>query len=317
MNFEQLKNYPRLFIEVDLKPAQGTRFQPTGFPDLGAALYEDPDGRSMLLVESAQSMANRMENICWDEANEDLIPALDGLPYVVSQVEEDVTTNTILEAHRLNSPFIVKSRLFQDTIKPEIGFEANKPFDRRKLAKALLKYDPSSLIHGIFLEKVGGAVRLPRMLSGFIEASNVNVAASGGVKFDRVQPATGESTPYGKANEGYGNVPYHRDEYTGNLTAYFSIDIALMKGLGMGEHAENLLIALSLLKIQKVLANGMRLRTACDLLTLETRVNVGEFTLPTLSELEEALPSFIQSARPNFVSPAITNVEFDMKVKIK
>ena len=66
-NFSPLEKAPRLLMEAELEPVQGTRFQPTGFPDLGAATYEGPDGTPMLLVESAQSMANRLESVCWDE----------------------------------------------------------------------------------------------------------------------------------------------------------------------------------------------------------------------------------------------------------
>jgi hypothetical protein len=43
MNFTALKDQPRLLLKAALKPIQGTRFQPTGFPDLGAATY---DGRT-------------------------------------------------------------------------------------------------------------------------------------------------------------------------------------------------------------------------------------------------------------------------------
>ena len=43
-------------IEADLAPAQGTRFQPTGFPNLGHATYRLHDGTQMLLIESAQSV---------------------------------------------------------------------------------------------------------------------------------------------------------------------------------------------------------------------------------------------------------------------
>ena len=52
-----LREAPRLLIEAELKPLQGTRFQPTAFPNLGAARYMGPDGTEMHLVESAQSMA--------------------------------------------------------------------------------------------------------------------------------------------------------------------------------------------------------------------------------------------------------------------
>ena len=69
IDWQILDNHPRLLMEAELKPIQGTRFQPTGFPDLGAAAYEAPGKVDMVLVESAQSMANRMEAVCWDEAS--------------------------------------------------------------------------------------------------------------------------------------------------------------------------------------------------------------------------------------------------------
>jgi CRISPR-associated protein Csb1 len=70
LDLSSLKDTSRLLIEARLKPLQGTRFQPTGFPNLGAATYKAPDptnpnGVSMLLVESAQSVANRLESVCW------------------------------------------------------------------------------------------------------------------------------------------------------------------------------------------------------------------------------------------------------------
>lgn len=313
MNFQDIAKEARLLFEVDLKPAQGTRFQPTGFPNLGAATYKLHDGTEMLLVESAQSMANHLENTCWDEGEDALVSTLDGLPFVRSTLPDGSSTNSILEAHRLNSAYIVKSPEFAEKIQPEIGFEKDQPFDRRKLANALFKYDTNALIHGVFLEKVGGTVRLPRVLSAFIEARNVTLAPSGGVKFDRVQPAsTGDSTTYGKASDGYGNVPFQRDEYAGEITAYFNIDLAQIRGYGLGEPAENLLIALSIYKVQKFLADGLRLRTACDLVQTDiriTRPHAG-FDLPTLKELEAALPQLIAACKTSFASPSITEVTY-------
>lgn len=321
IDFSALSDVPRLLIEVPLKPLQGTRFQPTGFPDLGAATYTalqrngngEAESVEALLVESAQSMANRLEAVCWDEGAAELIEPLKGLPYVRSELPDGTSTNSILEAHRLNSPYIVNSKEFE-CVREEIGFEANKPFDRRKLAKALLKYDPSSLLHGIFLEKVGGVVRLPRVVSAFVEAQEVNVAATGGVKFDRVQPETSsESTPYGKAKDGYGNVPFHRDEYTaGAITAYFNLDLAQLRGYGLGEAAEQLLIGLALFKIRKFLHEGLRLRTACDLEPVNGMVvkRPKGFSVPEIKDLVKELPSLIKAAVPGFAEPRVTEVSY-------
>ena len=71
VDLSPLQSHHDLLFEIPLKVRQGHRFQPTGFPDLGAAEFETSSGRS-LLVESAQSMANRLEAVCWDENANDL-----------------------------------------------------------------------------------------------------------------------------------------------------------------------------------------------------------------------------------------------------
>jgi len=304
MNLDALKTAPRLLIEANLQPIAGTRFQPTGFPDLGAAQYKAAGGEHMLLVESAQSMANRLEKVCWDEVTQKPISALAGMPYVESTLPDGTKTNSLLEAHRLNSPYIVNSAEFSQ-IEAKIGFKKNQPFDRLKLAKALLHYDPCSLLHGIFLEKVGGVVRLPRALSAFIEAERVCVASSGGVKFDRIQPeTTGKTTPYGKAKDGYGNVPYPREEFSGDIKAYFCIDLALLRGFGFSTKAFEFLTALAALKIRRLIESDLRLRTACDLELVgeisTTRPKESTWTLPETSVLETAVEELIGELKSEF-----------------
>ena len=324
-DFTVLKDKPRLLIEAELRPLQGTRFQPTGFPNLGAATYKAPDDTDMLLVESAQSIANRLEAVCWDEVADDWVEPLKGLP-VVKVVDKDKKslTNSVLEAHRLNSPYIANSEWFTETLRQKIGHnkDAACPVDMRgKVFPALLKYDPNSLIHGIFLEKIAGVIRSPRVLSGFIEAQNIQIASSGGVKNDRVD-ATGKSAG-GGASEGYGNVPFSRDEYSAQkIIAYFNLDLAQIRAFGLGEEVEHLLIALSLFKIRKFLATGLRLRTACDLaLEKITATYPKGFILPELSRLEADLPNLINTvAQPTkvdgqekrrFADPAITTVTWN------
>lgn len=299
LNFAALDDAPRLLLEAELKPIQGTRFQPTGFPDLGAALYDGPDGRRMLLVESAQSMANRLEAVCWDTVADDWVKPLKGLP-VIKVVDKDgkALTNSVLEAHRINSPYIVNTKEFE-SIKAEIAFSDEKPFDvRKQLVPVLLKYDTNALLHGVFLEKVGGVVRMPRALSAFIEAEDVNVAASGGVKLDRVKPGKGEEGQ--TASEGYGNVPYPRDEYTARrITAFFNLDLSRIRAFGLGDNVKNILIALALYKIRRFLDQYLDLRSGCKFETKKLHVTRPEngFELPELKVLEEELPKLIDTVR--------------------
>lgn len=312
MNITALKDQPRLLLKAALQPLQGTRFQPTGFPDLGAATYDGPDGRKMLLVESAQSMANRLEAVCWDAVNNDWVAPLKGLPVVmVKDKAGNPLTNSVLEAHRLNSPYILegKDKTFLATLQKELAIAEKGIVDIKKLAATLLKYDTNALLHGVFLAKkeiAGGRMRLPRALTAFIEADSVNVAASGGVKNDAVDPS-------GDTANGFGNVPFHREEFTGNISAFFNLDLALIRGLGLGEATKDLLVALALFKIQKFLRDGLRLRTACDLeicgaLAVQRPV---DFAMPSLAELEAELPGLITAAKGGFADPASTELIFE------
>lgn len=309
MSFE-LPQGPRLLLEVPLQPLQGKRFQPTGFPDLGAAEYQSPEGTRMLLVDSAQSMANRLEQVCWDEATQDLVSVLSGLPYVAVVDEQNKTvTNSILESHRLNSPYILESedKAFFNQLKEELGGLEEGRVDLQAFARVVFKYDPNSLIHGIFLAKsdlAGGRLRLPRVLSSFVEASDVSIAPSGGVKRDDVDPK-------GDAKSGFGHVPFHRDEYTGNLTAYFNIDLAQVRGMRLREPAEQLLLGLCFFKIRRFLRDGLRLRTACDLAAGDVRVTApAGFTLPDLGAVEDELPNAIARCKELFAQPAKTVVTY-------
>ena len=313
----ELPSTSRVLIEARLRPMQGTRFQPTGFPDVGAATYRLPDGTEMLLVESAQSMANRLEAVCWDEARDDVVPALAGLPYVRVLKDGKPLTTSLQEAHRLNSAYIEKSDGFE-AIKAAIGDP--EPFDRRRFAAALLRLDPNSLLHGTFLESISGVLRLARSVSGFIEAHNVQVVASGGVKNDRVRPSK-DADSGATAAEGFGNVPFHRDEYTAErIAAFFSIDLSQVRSYGLGTDAESFLFTLALWKVRRVLDDGLRLRTACDFDVIEVHATRPTgFELPTAHVLEAALAPGIAAltSAGAFAAPPVTVVSFDGAAKKK
>ncbi len=307
-----LSDEPRLLMQVPLQPLQGSRFQPTGFPDLGAAVYQTGEGQQ-LLVESAQSMANRLEGVCWDDAAEHVVEPLDGISYVRVEQDDEFLTSSILEAHRLNSPYILESKdkSFFSTLQEETDALATKPVDLHLLAKILMRYDCSCLLHGAFLAKkelAGGRLRMPRSLSAFIEASGVRVATSGGVKKDEVNPQ-------GDTAKGFGHVPYSREEYTADaIAAYFNLDLSQIRAFGLAESAQDLLTTVALYKIRRFLREGLRLRTACDLeMVGDVVVKRPEgWELPDLADLEADLPGLVAAAAGDglFADPPVTTVVF-------
>lgn len=302
IDLSPLASLDKLLFDIPLAPVQGHRFQPTGFPDLGAATYETEAGTS-LLVESAQSMANRLESTCWDDAAQGLTLDLEGLSYIrVNDKGGKFLTSSVLEAHRINSVYIEKANRgeFHEMLAKEIGYADAKPIDRPAFARTLFRYDAGSLLHGTFLESIGGRLRLARAMSAFIEADGVGVAASGGVKNDHVMPGKeGEKT----SAEGYGNVPFHRDEFTArSITLFANVDLAQIRGYGLVDDATKLLILLALFKLRGLVDGKLRLRTACDfkVTTDSIKATNGGFALPTRADLVAALRPAIAACAPLF-----------------
>lgn len=273
--------FRRQLIDVELVPVIGSRFQPTGFPDIGPARFDRPtrngDGRPgrpepALLVESAQSMANHLEAVGWDRGAQQSVPQLAGLPYVrVVAQDGRYLTSSRTEAHRLASAFIKDSQLdgtnMKDVIRERLGLRDDTPLAPRDIARAVLALDPLCLIHGVFFAEAAktwpGQPRITRALTGCVEATGVTEAVSGGVKRDDVCHQKGENAG---AREGYGSIPYHRTEFTADsIVASFCLDLQQIASYGLPGPATDLLVALGQWEIRALLDHGLRLRTACDL----------------------------------------------------
>jgi CRISPR-associated protein Csb1 len=129
------------------------------------------------------------------------------------------------------------------------------------------------------------------------------------------------------AAEGFGNVPFHREEFTApEITAYFNLDLAQIRGYGLGEGATKLLIVLALYKVRRLLGGDLRLRTACEFeiapapgkgdgLTGRLRGNGAKDTydLPELKELEASLKGAIQKCGDRFPNDGgVTEVTYKL-----
>lgn len=266
----------REMYAVDLKAIPSDRFQPTGFPDLGVAKFEKPVGDSewldAILVESVQSMANRFEAVGWDEALQEPVATLQGLPWVSVVADDDgrYLTSSRTEAHRLASAFVKESKNGNDedmltAISTLFALADDTPLAMNRIASAIFTLDPLCLIHGVFFAdaKWPGQPKVARALTGFIEAVDVREAYSGGVKRDDVRHKHEEGK--GGSAEGYGHVPYHRTEYTArSIKLYVSIDVGQIEAYGLSVEATKLLLAAARWEVRALLDHGLRLRTDCE-----------------------------------------------------
>src|SRR5207245_3883070 len=182
-----------------------------------------------------------------------LIEVLDGLPYVHVDIysgdKEAATTASVLEAHRLNSPYVLDGetdgKSFKELFLARARYQPGQPVDRAKFLAAVFAFDPASLLHGTFMSFVqDGRMRLARAMSSFIEARGVRVAQSGGVKNDRVNPS-------GKASKGFGKVPFGRTEFTAaSITAFMNLDLRQIRSYSLPDEATALLELLALHKFR-------------------------------------------------------------------
>ncbi|MFF0147010.1 CRISPR-associated protein Csb1 [Amycolatopsis sulphurea] len=294
----------RLAYEADLVPILGSTFQPTGFPDLGAATFtrfEDGQDVPALLVESVQSMANRLEATAWDEPGNQPVPAMNGLPWirVVRDSTGEFLTSSRLEAHRLASPFVhastVDGKPVFDLIGERLGLAKDTPLNRSAMAAAIAGLDPFCLIHGVFFAHKAwwGQPKFPRALSSVIEAHHVERADSGGRKSDRVRHQISDDTE--GTSEGYGSVPFARTEWTAkHIRASFVLDTELLHSYGLPAPTTDLLETIALWEIRSLLSGGLRLRTACDLdLDGDVRARRNSPPLPALDHLTAKITELV------------------------
>lgn len=304
-----MPDHSRRLYDVTLEPESGSRFQPTGFPDIGAATFRRPvvgkNGEvttvECLLVESAQSMANHLEGTAWDAGANEPVDVVAGLPYVrVQRADGSYVTSSRVEAHRLASAFVkdskVDGRHMTEVIREKLALAEDTPLDHRGIAAAVARLDPLCLLHGVFFAESAkvwpGQPKIARAVTGFVEAEHVEPVVSGGVKRDLVAHEAGDA---GGSAEGYGSIPFHRMEYTAaRITASFSVDLAQLRSYGLGDAATTALDLLAQWEIRSVLDGSLRLRTAC---AFEAVSDIADRRsgdpLPSGDDLESALTDAI------------------------
>ena len=118
----------------------------------------------------------------------------------------------------------------------------------------------------------------------------------------------------------YGNVPYHRLEYSaGSIRAFFNLDLALLRGYGLPAAAQELLIDLALLKVRRFLTEGLRLRTVCDLWMdgeLQATMPSG-FTVPDAATLLRGVQEAIAACKGEGLLADPSETELSTETVIK
>lgn len=300
----------RVLASIPLEPWQGRRFQPASYANLGPALFTTPDNVTHLQVDGHAAVANWLEAEGWDDAADQPHPVLDGLPYVrVTNGTQPLTTSRT-DSHRLASAYVLNGKTadgveFRKQLVAECGLAPKRPIDWELMARFCFRYDPLSLLHGVFfsLGDIHGNPRFPRIVSGFVEADEVQPASKGGARVDRVDSSKGEGRT---AEGGYGNVPLPiTDDYTAErITLYWSLDRTALTATRLPDAAQRLLEYVGQWQLRRLVDAPIKPRSFCDL-----KANPPE-GLPAAVELERLISEGIAacSAQGLFADPLVTVV---------
>jgi CRISPR-associated protein Csb1 len=240
---DQFLKHDRVVIEASLELANGSFFQPTGFPDIGACVFIDKDGRRRCLVESEQSMANRLEAVCMQPPGTWRAPFNGKLPIIrVIDGPGSLLATNLTEPHRVSSSYVLEGTLvgdkdkdkdkdtnttLQEVLQEQLGISKNGkrwPLDKRaKLNSVVFALDPAAVLHGFqFMQWSAVGLRQQRLLHARMEAvlagdSDVHY---GMVKVDAIEPDGHKP----KSNMGQSIAQKARLVHE-SITATFEIDL--------------------------------------------------------------------------------------------
>ena len=295
---DELLRQDRVLISAELHLANGSFFQPTGFPDIGACLYTDGAGRRRCLVESEQSMANRLEAVCMKAPGVWREPLASRLPVIrVQDKKNRLLATNLTEPHRVASSYVlesaVKGTTLQKKFEEHLGLDGKTwPLDgRERLTQAVFALDPAAVLHGFqFMQWEAVGLRAARLLHARLEATLAEDGEVhyGLVKVDGIEPGLSSAQKSNKGQSIASKVRYVPQ----SIQATFEIDVLALRerslipaSAGNGaadgtsnQAAQRFLLALALWKIQRFLTNGpafdartgdtigaLRLRADCSL----------------------------------------------------
>lgn len=311
--FDQFYQQDYLCIKAKLVTKDDKPYiQPTGFPDIGACIFKDAHGQVRCLVESEQSMANRLEGVCMTDADEWVEPWRSALPLieVVDNAEQRIATN-LTEPHRIASSYILEGKIngteFRQILWRTIGMQGagsntSLPLTgRARLDKVIFAFDPSALLHGYqFVQTSFVGMRQPRILHARIEATlggdeELNYAME---KVDQIDPKPRPTRPGEIPNSKGQSIAGKSRIIWKDITATFELDLLALKHLHLDENQKKFLLGLALWKIGAFLSDqpsfdprsrqtlgALRLRSDCHL-KFESFVS-GDAVMTKIAELND------------------------------
>ncbi|MDR9402924.1 MAG: type I-U CRISPR-associated RAMP protein Csb1/Cas7u [Halothece sp. Uz-M2-17] len=311
--------------------------KPPMFLDVGVSqAYLPWEQRLDVLLNTPQATANQLEALIWDEVNQDIIPELQGLPYIEirnTRANNQFLASTLTLPHRIGTAYLSRHKdamldgdRFRDVLKRRVKEQG--------IYRAVFELDPISIVLGCFLSHIQGNMRIPRVVTGQFVAQGAVAMPNGGASHDPISAAgdsvvtkgyfVKEAKEKGKtkfkditrASEvGLGNVPYVRESYQAeDYLGKFVIDTRLVDAApNLPDAAKELISLLSQYLVAKFLSEPMMLRSECYFQVKEIKGTDPD--LPSkVEDLQQELQQKIQQCQEEGLFNGVTTVEIPIEL---
>lgn len=301
-------------ITVNFESALPTVKPPT-FLDVGVSqAYLPWEQRLDVLLHTPQATANLIEDMVWDAVNHQLVPELQGLPFVDIYTESgEYVASTLDLPHRLGTGYLLKNKhakldgqRFRESLRQR--------FRDNGIYQTVFKLCPMSIILGSFYTHIAGVYRIPRVLSGEFVAENAISMPTGGAVHDpisargrginikhmfAIDKKGNKDKSVAKPSEaGLGNIVYVRESFKAErYIGRFVIDTRLVDKSNLDNEAKNLIKVLSKYLVRRLLSEPVTLRTECYL-TLSKESSLE--SLEDIKTLEKGVKEAIQHCSGSF-----------------
>jgi CRISPR-associated protein Csb1 len=278
-----------------------------------------------VLLNTPQATANQLEALIWDEVNQDIIPELQGLPYI--EIKNTLANNQFLAStltlpHRIGTAYLSRHKdamldgeRFRDVLKRRVKEQG--------IYRAVFELDPISIVLGCFLSHIQGNMRIPRVVTGQFVAQGAVAMPNGGASHDPISPSKKGITIKGYFDDkssdptklGLTNVPYVRESYQAeDYLGKFVIDTRLVDAApNLPDAAKELISLLSQYLVAKFLSEPIMLRSECYFQVKEIKGTDPD--LPSkVEDLEQELQQKIQQCQEEGLFNGVTTVEIPIQL---
>ncbi len=300
--------------------------KPPQFLDVGVSeAYLPWKNRLDVLLNTPQATANQLEALIWDAVNHDVIPQLQGLPYI--EIKNTLATgdqflaSTLTLPHRIGTAYLSRHKHamlegynFRDVLKKRVK--------EKGIYRAVFELDPISIVLGCFLSHIQGNMRIPRVVTGQFVAENAIAMPNGGASHDPISPSKNGIVTKGyfdknidPAKLGLTNVPYVRESYQAeNYLGKFVIDTRLVDASPLPDIAKQLISTLSRYMVAKFLSEPIMLRSECYFQVKDIDDQGSPDALGEVEELEKQLQMLIEHCQQQGLFQGVTTVEIPIEL---